>query len=87
MLHSARQILARWTGCARLKTRRLGAQCAAGLTTAGKKSELAERTDQRLGQRSSSTAQLTTAARCLETEMELEDSPEQPSTAEVYVYE
>ena len=42
MLHSARQILARWTGCARLKTRRRGAQCAAGLTTAGKKSELAE---------------------------------------------
>ena len=28
MLHSARQILARWTGSARLKTRRLGAQCA-----------------------------------------------------------
>ena len=57
MLHSARQILARWTGCARLKTRRRGAQCAAGLTTAGKKSELAERADQRLGQRSSSSAQ------------------------------
>ena len=84
MLHSARQILARWTGCARLKTRRLGAQCAAGLTTAGKKSELAERTDQRLGQRSSSAAPaqlqrsspLLTAARCLETEMGLEDSSE-----------
>ena len=88
MLHSARQILARWTGCARLKTRRRGAQCAAGLTTAGKKSELAERADQRLCQRSSRTApaQLTTAARCLETEMELERRTH-PSTAEVHVYE
>ena len=90
MLHSARQILARWTGCARLKTRRRGAQCAAGLTTAGKKSELAERADQRLGQRSSSAAPA---------QLQLSSAQlpgvwrrrwgwrTQPSTAEVYVYE
>ena len=88
MLHSARQILARWTGCARLKTRRRGAQCAAGLTTAGKKSELAERADQRLGQRSSSSAQLqlSTAHHCRPVFWRRRWRT-QPSTAEVYVYE
>ena len=80
MLHSARQILARWTGSARLKTRRRGAQCAVRgrVDDRGEKVRAGRenRSEIRPAQLQRSSAQLTTAARCLETEMGLEDAAE-----------